>query len=213
MAYTGILLRGDTFNNIYLDPPIAREVVMAGQWLGAGTDDGTGGTNIYYLNLAQLEKIGVRTDDQGAYLAGFNTTDLPIVFDGVGGYIKKETDYMFVNATHKWWYAGVRAIKTGTHESVTFTDGTNDATVNITELVFAQYKPAFSALTTVDVVCTYTTGTQVRIYNETTGQHLGFITSSGGTLTFGTAQTIGDVITAAAVDTNYNYSAKIADII
>lgn len=213
MAYTGILLRGDTFNNIYLDPPITRELALAGQWIGAGADNGAGGTNLYWLNLVQLAKLGELTDDQGSYTPGFKTSDLPVVFDGVG-YIRDETDHMLVDGLYKWYYAGVKAIKSGDHTTVTFTDGaTNDTVIDLSALAFSQYAPAISGATTVDITCTFTDGVRVRVYNETTGEHLGFINSSGSTLTFGSAQTIGNVLTAVAADADYNYSAKAATTI
>lgn len=208
MAYTGILLRGDTFNNIYLDPPITREAVVAGQWAGIGADNGAGGTNIYWMNLAQLVKIGMLTDDQGNYTPGFLTSDLPIVFDGAG-FIKEESDHILIDSTYKWYYLGLKAIKAGDHTSVTFTDGgVNDTVIDLTKLAFAQYKPTISSASTLDITCTFASGDRVRVYNETTGNHLGFITTSGATLSFSVAQSISDVLSAVAGDADYNYSAK-----
>ena len=177
MAYTGILMRGALFNTIYLDAPIEREITMAGEHLGVTTVGGT----TYWLNTAVLATIGAISNDQGAFIPGFNTTALPITYNGVG-YIKEDTDHMLIDSTYKW-----------NHVNLDFTSSA---------------VPVMSGLTTAEVVVTFTQGTKAVVFNETTRTELGIVTTSGATLTFGSAQTLGDIITAQCLDANYNHSTK-----
>lgn len=177
MAYTGILLRGDTFNTIYLDPPIAREMVVAGEHAGFTTNTGV----VYWLNIAALATIGTINDDQGNSIAGINTTALPIAYTGAG-YIKEETTHMLVGGTYRFHAA------------------------NLDFMSF--FTPTIVSLTVNDINVTFASGVKAVVFNETTRTELGIIDTSGVTLTFGSAQTISDVITVAALDADYNRSAN-----
>ena len=92
MAYTGILLRGDTYDAIVADPPIAREAVMAGEKLGLGTLSGV----VHYLNIAMLAAVG-DTETK--------TSEFPILFDGGElqvnnqGLVVRGTQWYFINIT------------------------------------------------------------------------------------------------------------------
>ncbi len=178
MAYTGILTRGASFNTIYNDAPIAREITMAGEHLGLGT---SGGVN-YWLNIAALSTISPIIDDQGNFTAGLSTAALPITYDGVGGYIKEESTYMLINDAYKL-----------NHNNLDF---------------MSSAVPIMSLLTVNDVVVTFTQGVKAVVFNETTRTELGIVDTSGSTLTFGSAQTIGNIITAKCLDANYNHSTK-----
>lgn len=177
MAYSGILLRGDTFNTIYLDPPIAREMVVAGEHAGIATNTGT----VYWLNIAALATIGLINDDQGNFIAGISTAALPIAYDGTG-YIKEEATYMLVGGAYEW-----------NHINIDFS---------------SSFVPTISALTVDDITVTFTKGVRAVVFNETTRTELGIVTSSGATLTFGSQQTVGNVITVQALDASYNRSAN-----
>lgn len=200
MAYTGILVRGEVFNTIYLDPPIAREIVMAGEHLGLTTV----GANTYWLNVAALSAISGITDDQGNFTPGFKTSDLPITYDAVG-YIKSEATHMLVNGSSLWRYAPLGALEVLTNSSFKF--GSYDLKPANLDFI-TTYVPVMSALTTSNCVVTFTKGIKARVFNETTRQELGVLSTSGGTLTFSGAQTLGDIITAQALDADYNHSAK-----
>jgi hypothetical protein len=205
MAYTGILVRADTFENIFADPAIEREIAMAGEYLTVGTPSG-----VTYLNLAALSRIGIVNDD-GTNIPGFKTSDIPINYDGTG-FIKQETGWMLVKGVYKWYYEGLSGLKAASNTAATFTNGTDDATVNITALVTSQAKPAGITVSTTTAVVNFV-GLRVRVYNETTGKLLGFIETSGETLTFAEAQTTGDIITACICDEDFNYSLKIKGIV
>ncbi len=200
MAYTGILLRGDTFNTIYLDPPIDRELVVAGEHLGLTTV----GSTTYWLNVAALSTISMITDDQGTSIPGINTSALPIDFDG-DGYLKEEVDHLLVGGTYLFRYAALNALEALTDSSFKF--GSYDLVpANLDFLNGA--KPTMSVLTIDDVVVTFTQGVKALVYNETTREELGIVDTSEATLTFGSAQTVGDVITAVCLDADYNHSMK-----
>ena len=205
MAYTGILLRGDTFNIIYNDAPIAREMAMAGEHIGVGT---TTGVN-YWLNTAELAKIGKITDDQGNFQPGIHTTDLQIYFDGPG-YIRKESGYMLVDGAFKFYLAALNNI-TQADDSTLIIENTS---IDVASLYFiTSYRPTIDALSTTAITVSYTLGDRVYVYNETTKTDLGEIATSGATLTFASAQTAGDVITVYALDSRYNHSSKAKGVI
>ena len=180
--YTGILLRGEPFNAIYLDPPIAREAVVAGEHMGIATNTGV----VYWLNVAALATIGLINDDQGNSIAGISTSALPIQYSGTG-YIKEESDHMLIGGAYKL-----------NHVNTDF---------------MTSFKPTIVSLTVADINVTYTSGTKAVVFNETTREELGVITTSGTTFTFGVAQTVGDVISVKGLDASYNLSAATAAII
>ncbi len=139
-----------------------------------------GGVN-YWLNIAALSFISSITDNQGNYSPGFKTSDLPITYDGVG-YIKEESTHMLINSAYKFNYINLDFMSSAV--------------------------PIMSTLTVNDVVVTFTQGVKAVVFNETTRTELGIVDTSGTTLTFGAAQTIGDIITAKCLDADYNHSTK-----
>ncbi len=198
MAYTGILLRGDTYDAITADPPINREVVMAGEFLGATTIGGS----IYYLNLAELVKIGT-PDAQGNFTPGFKTSELPITYNG--GYIQRYDTYMGVDGTYTWRYEPLANIEVASTTELKI----SGVSMNTPNLKFFSYKPTIDALSTTEITVSYTTGTKAVVYNATTSTQLGELTASGATLTFGAAQNSGDVIYVWTVDADDNKSLQV----
>ncbi len=197
MAYTGILVRADTFNEIYLDPPIAREIAVAGEHLGIGTFS----SSIHWLNIAALAKIGEIQDANGTTSLGFKTSDLPITYDA--GYMVETANWLLINDTHKFRYAALGALEVLTDSSFKF----GSKNIDVEVFSFITGKPTITALSTTSITVDFNQGVKALIYNETTEALLGEVTSSGGTLAF-SDQTIDDDITAQAVDASYNKSAK-----
>jgi len=202
MAYTGILVRAATFNAIYTDPPIAREIAMAGEHIGVGTNT----SQIYWLNTLALSKIGLVYDENGNSYPGFKTSALPITYDA--GYLQDKTDHLLVDLGVKFRYAPLGALEVLDDSNFKF----GSKNIDVEVFSFITGKPNITALSNISIVVEFTQGEKVLIYNETTEALLGEITSSGGSLTF-SAQTIGDDITAQAVDTSYNLSAKAVEAI
>jgi hypothetical protein len=198
MAYTGILLRGSDFTTIYNDPPINREAAMAGDHLALGSYSGI----ITYLNIGQLSKIGKLTDENGTYVPGFKTSDLPINFDG-NGYIKNNNTNMLVAGTYQWDHEALAALVTVDDTTFEFAS----TSIDVDKWTFAiQYEPVIDALNDTDITVSFTRGAKCIVYNQTTKTDLGEVTSSGTTLTFAASQNAGDEIIVYAVDANYNKS-------
>ncbi len=65
-------------------------------------------------------------------------------------------------------------------------------------------KPTITALSTTEITVDYYLGDKVEVYNFTTSTLLGELTTSGGTLTFTIAQTIGDVLYVWGIDADDN---------
>lgn len=205
MADTGILIRGDLFNNIFIDGPVTREIVMAGSWLGAGTDNGTGGTDVHYLNLAALAMIGKLEDDQGAGTIGFKTSELPITYDG--GLFEKSTDPLvqgiIVDVNNILYYEAL-GFKKVTSSELTFLD---DSVLNLNYYKFLTYKPDVT-FTALDVTVTWSAGAKAAIFNESTSTPLGYATISGQAYTFPVAPQVGDVISISMIDAEFNAGKK-----
>jgi len=205
MAYTGILLRGDTQPNIYNDPPIAREACMGGEFMALGTNSGVN----YWLNIAALSTIGELTPGTGVVEVGIRTAALPVIFNGPG-YIREDTDEMLIKGTYSWNHAALSNVKVA-----------NDTMLRIenfdVETPILSFKnsalAAITALNTLDITVSWATGDFVEIYNETTKVMLGTSNTSGTVFTFPAAQTVGDHITVRAVDGSYNKSAKTKGVI
>lgn len=198
MAYTGILLRGDTFANVVADPPINREVAMAGEWFGTTTMGG----NTFYLNLAELSKIGKSTDNSGGFAPGIKTSELAITFDG--GLFDKQATAITVNGSSTWRFTPLHNLEQA-DENVITVEGVTMYTPGLSILSF---KPTIDALDANEITVSFSKGTKALVKNETTGTDLGEVATSGGTLTFSAAQNSGDHITARVIDADYNYSLK-----
>lgn len=198
-SYSGILSRGDTFNTIYNSPPIAREMVTAGEHIGWGTM----ASNVYWLNPAVLSKIGEVTDDAGTFAASFKTSDIAIDYDGTG-YLKEMGDHLLVDGLYQFRYDALDALEALTDTNFTF--GTMDIDVAVLDHISTK-TTTITDLTTTSITATWTKGNTARVTNETTGTYLGAISTSGGSLSF-SAQTSGQVISVVILDSAYNYSAK-----
>lgn len=201
MADTGILLRGDLFNTIFVDPPVTRELAMAGSWLGAGVDNGTGGTDVHYLNLAALATIGKVMDDQGVAQNGFKTTELPITYDG--GLFKQLPEGILINDDKTLYYAAL-GFKSVTPDLIIFSDTTE---LDVKYLKFLNYLPDVVSNAT-DITVTWNQGIGARIYNETTSTDLGVTTQSGVAYNYAVMPSSGDVISISQFDADYNYAKK-----
>lgn len=192
MANTGILLRGGTFNEIFVDPPVTREATLAGSFLGISG---------YWINLPVLSKLGEVTDSQGSFTAGFKTSDLPITYDA--GYLQEDTDALLVNG-NAFRVAPLSALEVLSSTSFKF-DGID---IDVAMLNFlTTYKATIDFLSQTDITVTFTC-LKVLVRNETTGIDLGEVTTSGDTLTFSSTQNIGDEITVRTVDSHYNKGIK-----
>lgn len=203
MATTGILLRGDTFANIYADPPIVREATTAGEHVGYCTITGS----VYWLNIAMLSKIGAITDSSGNTQAGVKTSDMPIDYDS--GYIAEEATYMSINGTYSWNHAALGAITV--LDDLNFTFATQDIDVANWDFI-TTFVPSITNITSTSITVDFAKGSFVEVYNEATGNKLGTVDTTGGTLSF-SAQTSGNSISVRAVDTHYNRSATAVNTI
>jgi hypothetical protein len=206
MAYVGILVRGDeTFGAIYNDPPVARELALAGKHLGVGFFNG----DSFYLNIEVLSRIGKVDASGNVQLAGFKTSEVQIDFDGVG-YIKRGTDHVLIDNLYKFYYAA-SGLKRANLTNITLTDGTDDIDLDVDTLVFAQAKPVSITVGETETSVIFDTALGAagfRVYNETTGTLLGFGTNSNDTVTYA-AQPAGSIVSACLIDTDYNYSKKL----
>ena len=201
MADTGILLRGDTFNNLYIDPVVTRELAVAGQWLSAGTDNGVGGTNVHYLNLAALAKIGKLQDDQGTGEINLKTSDLPIKYDG--GLFNQQPEGIIIDENYMLWFASL-GFKAVTADKLTFLD---DTELDLTYYKYILYLPTVT-YTAADITVVWAQGVKAAIKNETSGIDLGYATVSGAAYTYPTAPSVGDVISVQMIDVNFNAARK-----
>jgi hypothetical protein len=200
MAYTGILLRGDTYDNIKNDPPIEREAVMAGEFIGVTTISG----QTYYLNTAALALISEVAAD-GTTAAGFKTSDLPVTYDG--GLIDASVDTagITIDGSYLWRYSALANLekaddlnfKIKSYEMIT------------ADLAFVCHKPTIDALSATAITVSWSYGEKSLVYNKTTSTALGEITSSGDSLTFGSSQTSGDVIQVWTEDADGNKSLQV----
>jgi len=201
MADTGLLLRGDLFNIIFIDPVVTREIAIAGAWLSAGTDNGTGGTDVHYLNLAALAKIGKLNDDQGSSDAGLKTSDLPITFDG--GLFNQQPEGIIVDENFMLYFAAL-GFKEVTEDKLTFLD---DSFLDLPYLKFLNYLPDVAA-TAVDITVTWNQGVKAQITNETSGTALGYATTSGSPYVYPVAPAANDIISVAMIDGTFNAAKK-----
>jgi hypothetical protein len=198
MAYTGILLRGDTYDNIHSDPAVGREAVIAGEFLSLGTFTGV----VHYLNIEQLARIG-KIGADGTYAPGFKTSALPITFNGGTFDTTEDNDYIVVEG-HNWRYEPLANIEAADATNLTIS-GVN---LSVPGLALLSSKPTIDALTADDITVSWSTGAKCFVYNNTTSTMLGEIALSGGTLTFSSAQTTGDEILVWTVDDDTNTSMK-----
>ena len=231
MAYTGILLRGDTYANIVADPPIAREAVVAGEALGLTTI----GNNTFYLNVAMLANIG-KVDSSGVGANETKTSELPLLFDA-GELIIDDTkltirgkELLYDHLKEITKVTGSEAILAGQSikpdvlakitkalQGETIIDGETMIPSQLSKIMsitgnsittdgvyYLDAKPTITNITVNDITVDFHLGAKVEVYNHTTSTLLGEITTSGGTLTYGAAQTSGDVIYVWGLDADDN---------
>jgi len=201
MAQTGILLRGDIFSTIYADPVVAREVALAGNWLTIGTDDGSGGVNEFYLNLAALSRIGKLLDDQGNGNIDLKTSNLPIIFDA--GLFKEQADHILIKNNYRLYFEAL-GFKNVTSSTIVFED---DTELDIDYLIQQQTRPIIEASTSTDITLDWNSGTPV-VFNETTKTDLGTPSTPHVAHVYSVAPSPGDIISVCLRDADYNYGRK-----
>lgn len=205
MAFTGILTRGEAvFNDLYIDPPIAREVAVAAEHLGVGSLSST----VYWLNLQALSAVGKIIDDQGNVFTGFKTSELPITYDG-NGYVKNTASAMLVDGAYQFRYAPLDALEVLSDTSFKF--GTMDIDVAVLDFISTTHS-TIDTLSQTSITVTFTKGEFVIVYNESLGTQLGTISTSGGSLSYASIA-IGTVVSVYAVDDKYNHSAKTVGVV
>jgi hypothetical protein len=195
MAYTGILIRGNTFNNIQADPPINREIVTAGDHFGIVTYEG----NKYYINLSVLKYFGEIDVDGSVSYAGFKTSNVPITFDSGLFDDTVDANYLVVSG-HNWNYAALEGIEKATSTELKV----GGVSLDVANLQFIGSKPTIDSLSTTDITVSWSVGLKALVYNITTSTALGEVTTSGGTLTFASAISSGDEVKVWVVDADDN---------
>jgi len=224
MAYTGILLRGDTHANIIADPPIHREAAITDKAVIVGYDSGSG-VVLFPLNYALLSKIGAVADDGTVALNGIKTSDLAIVFDGTGDLNITDSNFT-IKDTHIL-STSLEFIKSMTSTTMTITDLGDPETTQ--DIVFADIIRVsaitqgmidnLTAISNVPVLATPSTTTvditnvqgTVEVVDENESS-LGTLTADG-TLTFSTTQTSGARIYAYNYDVSKNKSKRVSILI
>jgi len=224
MAYTGILLRGDTQPNIMADPPIHRELAITDKGLVLGYDSGSGVVN-FTLNYDILSKLATVADDGTIAFEGLKTSDVPILFDGSGD-IKVTPDSIILKDVHILSNS-LEFIKSVSSVSMVITDRANPETTKtlifddiirvsaitaemIDTLGQLNSAPVLANPTTTTVDITNVQGT-VEVVDENESS-LGTLTADG-TLTFSTTQTSGARVYAYSYDVSKNRSKRTSILI
>lgn len=224
MAYTGILLRGDTHANIIADPPISREATITDKAVVVGYDTGSG-VVLYPLNYAVLSKLGTVAADGTVAFTGFKTSDIPISFDGTGDLMISDTS-ITIRDSHVL-STSLKYIKSVNSTSMTITDlGTPEVTKTlvfadltrvsaitadmIADLGVINNSPILASPTTTTVAITNVVGT-VEVFDEAESS-LGTLIADG-TLTFSVAQVTGARVYAYNYDVSKNRSKRTSILI
>jgi len=224
MAYTGILLRGDTHQNIMNDAPIHRELAITDKGLVIGYDNGSGVVN-FTLNYDILSKIAAVAVNGTVAFNGLKTSNIPILFDGNGD-IKITDSAITVRDIHVI-STSLKFIKSVNFDNMIISDGLDPETTKtlvfddilrvsaittgmITDLGAINGSPVLATPTTTTVDITNVVGT-VEVVDEAEAS-LGTLTADG-TLTFGAVQTSGARIYAYNYDESKNRSKRTSILI